>query len=106
MCFAASLVSTKVQCVSENKFSNITNFCHIFEENSDKSEKRLYYDHFLIFFKKLWKKKIIFIFFELAEIFLSFMSNFFTMIIIQLLSPEYLICSRYWKNHSLISSVI
>ena len=89
ICLIGSLISTNVECVDRTKFSDIKKICNITE-----NDKNYYYDHFHIFFKKIWEEDIYYILFELFEIFISFLIKLFVMLIIKNLNPEFLICSK------------
>ena len=95
ICFISSIISSKIECVSVNEFSQIDLIC----KNNDTYTNTLYYDNFSIYFKNLWNNdnlliNIIRIILFIFEIFLSFMIRLYSLLIIKKLSPEYFICSN------------
>ena len=95
LCLFCCIIATNIQCIDKEDFNDITYFCKVSNNNNT------YYDHFLIYFKDIWKEKreiwinILYVIILLIKIFLSFLLELFMVLIIKLLSPEYFICSFY-----------
>jgi len=95
ICLIGCIISSNIKCIDEEDFKGITYICRVSNNNNT------YYDHFQKYFKDIWKDKreiwinIIYVILLLIKIFLSFLVNLFSLLIIKYLSPEYLICSYY-----------
>lgn len=94
ICFIASIFTTIIKCVDKNTFKNIDLICnaHLKVEN----EEIFYYDHFLFYFKDIWRENrnnFIYIILIIIKIFLFFMVKLFSILIIKNLDQVFFICS-------------
>ena len=93
LCLIGSIISSNIQCIDKNEFEDIIFICKV--------NNGTYYDNFNNYFKDIWKENrngwinFIYVILLLIKIFVSFLSNYFMVLIIKYLSPEYLICSKY-----------
>ena len=93
ICFISSIISSNIECIKEDKFNDIIFICKV--RNND----ILYYDNFTIYFKNIWNNdklliNILYIILLAFEIILSFITRLYSLLIIENLNPEYLICSN------------
>ena len=106
--FIGSFVSGYKECMSYNDFKYIRTICKVYETDYN----HRFYDNFKIFFKLLWKKKntfisILYIFLYILKNINSFLTTYFTFLIIKSLSPEYFICANsiYYFITSIFSMI-
>ena len=93
--FIGGFIAGFKECVPYSQYKYIKYICKIYD--TDYNHK--FYDSFKIFFKQLWKKKstlisIEYIFLFILKNFNSFLTTYFTFLIIKNLSPEYFICAN------------
>ena len=103
VCFIISIFPTIIPCTnsnSQNSFKNIDFICNVTDIDYTNNSTIYYYDNYLVYFKSLWKndrnnfENILFVFLILFKIILSFFIKLYSILIINNLSPEYLICSN------------
>ena len=93
--FWGGFIASFKECIHYKKFSYVSYICKVYEDYNHR-----YYDNFKIFFKKLWDEKyntfinILRIFLFILKNFNSFLTTYFTFLIIKNLSPEYFICAN------------
>ena len=99
ICFIGSIIATKIKCVDKNHFNDIINICTVSITNENNLSD-LYYDNIYVYLKDLWRENrtvwinLIFLIMNILKIFLTFLRILYIMMIIESLSPEYLICAN------------
>ena len=100
ICFIISSFTSLYPCVDKNTFKDIEFICNITSFDSSNNLTTYYYDSYSIFFENLWKQdkdtytNIIYLLLFIFKSSLPFFKKLYMMMIINYLSPEYLICAN------------
>ena len=103
ICFIISIIPTIIPCTNsnnKNSFKYIDFICNVTDIDYTNNSTIYYYDNYFVFFKNLWQSdrniyiNILFLFLIIIKIILSFFIKLYSILIINNLSPEYLICSN------------